>query len=536
VKLRVGARRATLLITAIIAAACAPERPTLTAPVEPSPAAQPAAALAAAYVPNAPNDPSIQYVGRWDFSTPTKPKTAWPGTGMVVAFAGTSIRASFTEDNSNNRLLVSIDGAAPVTVRLARGTATVVLAQGLSNTTHLLRLVKKTEGCCGAANFAFLGFQLDAGKTLLAPPARPSLRLDFYGDSHAAGYSAECSCNSQETGFKNAAYAYPALVGQLLNAEIANQSWSGIGIFNGYATNTMPQVFDRTLQSDVSPLWDFSRYTPDAVVVNLGDNDVIKGATKAQIMTAMQGFVATQLRPRYPNAHIVLAASYGWSYNESANYVHEIAGALQGAGDAKVSWVRLPWLSGQEHRVYCEQAGHANILAAHLAAQLGLPAPTPSPVSCVPGAETVTNGDLERDALPTDAGADGWRAFVSRGTVAVRTGGAHSGSRFVQLTPKAGYAGMYQATDAIPGRLYSASASLRKSTAGTATARLRLEFRDQAQNLISEQVAAPTVGNAWGQFSLSGRAPAGTWQVRVVAVSDNGAVIDVDTITLTASD
>ena len=54
--------------------------------------------------------------------------------------------------------------------------------------------------------------------------------------------------------------------------------------------------------------------------------------------------------------------------------------------------------------------------------------------------------------------------------------------------------------------------------------------------MISEQVAAPTVGNAWGQFSLSGRAPAGTWQVRVVAVSDNGAVIDVDTITLTASD
>ncbi len=488
---------------------------------------------------NGPDNPNIQYVGRWDFSTPLKPRTAWPGTGIVAAFEGTSIRASFTEDNSNNRLQVSIDDAAPVTVRLARGTSTVVLGQGLTNTVHRLRLVKKTEGCCGALNFAFLGFQLDAGKNLVAPPPRPPLRLEVYGDSHAAGYSAECNCNSQDTAYKNAAYAYPALLGNLLNAEVNNQSWSGIGIYNGYATKTMPEVFDRTLQSDVSPLWNFTAYTPDAVVINLGDNDVIKGATKAQIKTSMKGFVGNQLRVRYPAAHIVIAASYGWSYAESANYVNEIVDELQAAGDANVSWVKMPWLSGQEHRVYCEQAGHANILAAHIAARLALPAPTPSPLSCLPNPEALSNGDLERDTLPADAGADGWRPFVSRGTVAVLAGtasaSAQSGSRYVRLNPKGGYAGMYQATDAIPLRWYTVSAYLRKSTSGTATAKLRIEFRDQAQNLISEQVASPLVSNAWGQYSVAGRAPAGSGHLRAVAVSDSGAVIDVDSLALGAS-
>ena len=485
---------------------------------------------------NGPDNPNIQYLGRWDFSTPLKPRTGWPGTGMVVAFEGTSIRASFTEDNSNNRLLVSVDDRAPVTFRLARGTSTVVLAQGLTDTVHRLRIVKKTEGCCGALNFSFLGFQLDAGKNLVAPPARPPRRLEVYGDSHAAGYSAECNCNSQDTAYKNAAYAYPALLANLLNAEVNNQSWSGIGIYNGYATKTMPEVFDRTLQSNVSPLWNFAAYTPDAVVINLGDNDVIKGATKDQIKTAMRAFVSSRLRPRYPAAHIVLAASYGWSYSESANYVGEIAAELQAAGDTNVSSVRMPWLSGQEHRVYCEQAGHANILAAHIAPRMGLQTPTPSPLSCLPNPETVTNGTLERDTLPSDPGADGWRTFVSRGTAVLLSGSAQSGARYVQLNPKGGYAGMYQATDAIPGRWYTASAWLRKSGSGTGTARLRLEFRDQAQNLISEQVVTPLVGTAWTQAFVSGRVPAGSWHVRVVAVSDSGAVIDVDTLALAASD
>jgi len=479
-----------------------------------------------------PDHPNLQYFGRWDFSTPSKPKTGWPGTGLVAAFSGTSIRATFTEDNSNNRLEVSIDDKAPFTVRLARGTSTVVLAQGLSNTTHSVRLVKKTEGCCGAANFAFLGLQLDTAANLLPPPPRPPLRLEVYGDSHAAGYSAECNCDSQDTAYKNAAYAYPALLGKLLGAQVNNQSWSGIGIFSGYATKTMPEVFDRTLQSNVSPLWDFSRYTPDAVVINLGDNDVYKGATKAQIKTATQDFVRNKLRPRYPLAHIVIAASYGWAFNETANYVNEIANELNDAGDARVSWVKMPWLSGQAHRVYCEHAGHANILGAHIAARLGLAAPTPSPLSCLPAPGTVSNGDLERDTLPADPGPDGWRTFVSRGTVAVMTGSAQSGSRYVQLNPKGGYAGIYQATDAVAFRPYTASAHLRKSTSGTATARLRIEFRDQAQNLISEQVTSATVDNTWRAFAVSGQAPAGTWHLRVVAVSDSGAVIDVDSLGL----
>lgn len=501
------------------------------------------AAVAVRATTIAPDHPNLQYFGRWDFSAPAKPVTGWPGTGWVAAFSGTSLRATFTEDNSNNRLEVTVDDGSPITVRLARGTSTVVLAQGLANTAHRVKVVKKTEGCCGAANFAFLGLQLDAAANLLPPPPRPPLRIEVYGDSHAAGFSAECSCDSQDTAYKNAAYAYPALLGRLLGAEVHNQSWSGIGIFSGYATKTMPEVFDRTLQGNASPLWTFARYTPDAVVINLGDNDVLKGATKAQIKGAIQGFVRNQLRPRYPLAHLVIAASYGWSFQECANYVDEIANELNAAGDARVSWVKLPWLSGQAHRVYCEHAGHANLLGAHLASRLGLPAPTPLPLSCLPDPGTVTNGDLERDTLPADPGPDGWRPFVSRGTVALLTstapagapGAAQSGRCYVQLNPKGGYAGIYQATEAVAGRTYTATASLRKATSGTGSGWLRIEFCDQAQNQISQQVTATPVDSTWRPFTVTGQAPPNTWHLRVVAVSDSGAVIDVDTLSLASN-
>jgi hypothetical protein len=42
-------------------------------------------------------------------------------------------------------------------------------------------------------------------------------------------------------------------------------------------------------------------------------------------------------------------------------------------------------------------------------------------------------------------------------------------------------------------------------------------------------VAVPLLSDAWGSTS------AGTWHRRVVAVSDSGAVIDVDSLALAAS-
>jgi hypothetical protein len=493
-----------------------------------------------------PDDPNIQYRGRWDFSNPHAPRTGWPGTSLAATFQGASIKGTFIDDNGENRIYVKIDDRAPAVIRLTNTVSTYVLARDLADTKHTLEIVKMTEGCCGALNFAFLGFELGPGKRLLDPPARPALKLDFYGDSFAAGYSDECTCNSGDPRYKNADHAFPAITARLLHAEYHNQSWSGIGLSRGYEKLTMPQVFNRTLPGDATPLWNFSRYQPDCVVIELGDNDIENGATADQVKSAMVTFVTNDIRRVYPKTPIVLMETYGLELKETSTFIGEIARELSQAGVSNLSILRspgavrrgpafmgAPWLSG-EHPVYCQHVGYANMLAAHIAAVLKLPPPTPLPTSCLPAPETVANGSFEQATLPGAGEADGWRSVPGKGSVALVSGpGAHSGTRYVQLNSRAGPAGIFQPADAYPHRTYQATAYLR-SGSGTGTGKLRIEFRDQAQKVIAEAATPANLTREWQPVTVSARAPDQTWQVRVVCVSDTGATVDFDDVTLSA--
>ena len=48
------------------------------------------AARAAKLIP--PNDPNIQYFGRWDMADPLHPRYSWPGVYLVTEFSGTNDR------------------------------------------------------------------------------------------------------------------------------------------------------------------------------------------------------------------------------------------------------------------------------------------------------------------------------------------------------------------------------------------------------------------------------------------------------------
>ncbi|MEE2777503.1 MAG: hypothetical protein VYE73_12175 [Acidobacteriota bacterium] len=72
--------------------------------------------------------------------------------------------------------------------------------------------------------------------------------------------------------------------------------------------------------------------------------------------------------------------------------------------------------------------------------------------------------------------------------------------------------------------------------AGT-QATLRLEFRDQAQNLIEQSEVTHSVSSGWSTYELTSTpAPAATWQVRLVAVVDaKRTTILFDDLTLAPS-
>ena len=122
----------------------------------------------------------------------------------------------------------------------------------------------------------------DNPQLLELPPWRPARRLEFVGDSIMAGY-----CNllwapdidrhkTNRSNIESFWLSWPTRTCEHLGAECHTAAWSGFALTRSHFCNkpvTMPAIWERTLASATGADWDFSLWTPHAVVINLGTND-----------------------------------------------------------------------------------------------------------------------------------------------------------------------------------------------------------------------------------------------------------------------
>lgn len=127
------------------------------------------------------------------------------------------------------------------------------------------------------------------------------MRIEFIGDEVTAGYGADGrdeTCRfSSATEDSSASHAF--IAGELLDAEVVTVASSGVGASrnaNAYGANTMPLLWTRTLPLDGHNAWDFSRWTPDAVVVELGYNDFAAGDPARRSSSHMSSCSRTSAR------------------------------------------------------------------------------------------------------------------------------------------------------------------------------------------------------------------------------------------------
>jgi lysophospholipase L1-like esterase len=268
-----------------------------------------------AYERIAADDSRIRYVGRFHAVEHAR-VSGWPGTQIEARFTGPSIAAVLTEMptadeiRDHDRIRVTIDGGAPRELALAEGRHVYPLARGLDAGEHHVQLWKQTEGVVGAV--AFEGFLLARGQMLLAAPAEPKRRIEMVGDSITAGYGNEgtsAACH-WDAALENNYLTYGAFAARELGAAYSAIAWSGKGILRNYDPNepeTLPEIYERVLPADASAGSAPASPRPDAVVVNLGTNDI--AASIPDGPSFERGYLAllSRVRARYPEAVLVIA-------------------------------------------------------------------------------------------------------------------------------------------------------------------------------------------------------------------------------------
>ncbi|MBX6387163.1 MAG: hydrolase, partial [Microbispora sp.] len=304
-----------------------------------------------------PSDPNITYVGRWDTTSSTGYVPNWTGAYLVTAFTGTTVKIK-QRDAVN--MYVSIDGGDDVFYAGVRGTVNLTPAP-LPAGTHTLRVSYRS------GDTIFQGLVLDPGASTV-PPNLPGKLIEFVGDSITAGYLDS----------KLALSAYGWVLGEKLHVrhtQIARAGYCLVAQEGCPGQSTQYFKLGSTGDTD----WDFSRYTADAVVINLGTNDIGHHVTGPAFQAAYTAFLAA-IRAKYPKAALFAMETF------KQRYVAETKAAVaarNAAGDADVYYIDTEgWLTpgadyadGDGHP---SDAGHIKIadrLAPIIAPKIGVPVP-----------------------------------------------------------------------------------------------------------------------------------------------------------------
>lgn len=291
-----------------------------------------------------PNDPNIQYYGRWNRSDPAFYTMGWAGGYLDSRFTGGSIGV---RQRGAIDLYYSID-QSPIQWR-RNVSGNVTLASGLSGGTHTVRIGYRERAGSYTGDPVFGGLVLASGGQTEAT-ARPANFVEFIGDSITVG---QPNANRPFT-------AYPWLTAEALGAGHSQVAQGGACLVSQDCYGMM-DWFRRSSASATFDDWDFATYQATAVVINLGTNDIGHGVTGAQFQ---QGYIVLleRLRQAYPGAEIL---AMGVFRNRYVAETRNAVAARNGAGDGRVHFVDTTgWIdpaSDTGDNVHPTEAGHAKI-------------------------------------------------------------------------------------------------------------------------------------------------------------------------------
>ena len=321
-----------------------------------------------------PSDPRLIYCGRIDFDNPDAPVMVYPSSYVTFRFTGNLLKVKLTNKRScwSNRMGCVIDGVQTALLLYEDNEEHVYTIYGDNacvelknysadsschdekkgvpagkNDTEKTDTAEKDNGNCevwheviffkrqDSADYVTIhGFELEDGAELAANEAEKNkkLKIEVYGDSVSCGEVSEAvdyvgKADPVHNGeFSNSWYSYAWMTARKLNAKLHNISQGGIALLDGTGYFGAPgylgveSCYDKIeYLPDLGEVkqWDFSRYTPDVVVVAIGQNDAHPDnympadydGVKAKRWRERYEWLIRRLMQLYPEAKIVLATT-----------------------------------------------------------------------------------------------------------------------------------------------------------------------------------------------------------------------------------
>ncbi|MDQ0901109.1 GDSL-type esterase/lipase family protein [Paenibacillus sp. V4I7] len=308
------------------------------------------------------NKDFVKQIGRTVFYNDTL-WLALSGSGAEYKFRGTKAQITMKGDQvalgqtDYARIGIYVNGVRVVDDLLKQSQKTYTVFESATQQDVVIKVVKLSEAIRSTAGIQEIRVNSVDG---IHPTQGSARKIEIIGDSITAGYGVD---DMKENGFSTATedvtktYAYKTAAA--LQADYSVVAYSGHGIVSGYTGNgekntglLVPNNYDIIARSagridgnlDInnSP-WDFNKFVPDLIVINLGTNDYSytkdDSVKQAEYRDAYVEFLK-QVRSRNANARLM--CTVGIMGDAIFPMVEQAAAAYTNqTGDTKISVMKF---------------------------------------------------------------------------------------------------------------------------------------------------------------------------------------------------
>lgn len=277
-----------------------------------------------------PTEENVKFLGRSSVSDDDL-LLCFSGTGaefnieskyLEVQISGDSGAKLRKDNGSAARIVVFVNGERKVDEMILKQSQSFVVFDEKKPLNAVVQILKVSESANSIAGISKI---ITDKKGKISPTEQKNLKIEFIGDSITCGYGVDDLDKNHHfaTSTEDNTKTYAYKTAQMLNADYSMVSLSGWGVVSGYtsgsknADSVLPKVYDKigftwgntfNGKQPQSIKWDFSKFVPNFVVINLGTNDdsYVKGnnSKKIEFEKAYIDFLK-DIRSKNPEAKIV---------------------------------------------------------------------------------------------------------------------------------------------------------------------------------------------------------------------------------------